>query len=160
MEPYSPVGACTFTRAANVPYCISARAPMAWRMSSSTPSNCLTAIAPLLAPSPLRFRTRLRRFLVVAAAVPVHPRHRPTFDRSQERNHRLQRVASVDGEIFPVVRPEHVHSHVVTRHGDVRQLFLLGALSQVKSHPQAHLQLVGDPLRHARTRLEPKPRPE
>src|SRR5690606_19791248 len=50
MEPYSPVGACTFTRAANVPYCIPARAPMAWRMSSSTPSNCLTANLGLLAP--------------------------------------------------------------------------------------------------------------
>src|SRR5690554_611526 len=100
--------------------------PTVWRMSSSTPSNCLTAIAPLLAPPPLRFRARLRRFLVVTAAMPIHPRHRPTLGWPQKRNHRLQRVASVDGEIFPVVRPEHIHSHVITRHGDVRQLFLLG----------------------------------
>src|SRR5690606_17536756 len=113
MEPYSPVGACTFTRAANVPYCIPARAPMAWRMSSSTPSNCLTANLGLLAPPPLRLRAQLRRFLVVAAAVPIHPRHRLAFGGPAERDDRLQRVAGVDGEVLPVVRPEHVDVHVV-----------------------------------------------
>src|SRR5690606_30573747 len=90
----------------------------------------------------------------------VHPRHRPPLGRPQERNHRLQGVACVDGEVLPVVRPEHVDVHVVARHGDVRQLLVRGAFPQVERHPQPHRHLVGDPLGHPRTRLESQPRPE